>query len=135
MKKITFLFVALCATVFANAADFEMAEAEFVYYAEYSTPEGYNFMVNLYSDMTWEENAETGGYVPTSEGNYFSLDVYTASASSFVGKYSQLSFLHLKNIIVKIKNNNNSEKIFEKFIFVFIILKFKKLPEENSSGV
>ena len=69
-------------------ADFEMAEAEFVYYAEYSTPVGYIFMVNLYSDMTWEENAETGGYVPTSEGNYFSLDVYTASASSFVGTYT-----------------------------------------------
>jgi hypothetical protein len=88
MKKITLFFVALCATVFANAADFEMVEAEFVYFAEYSSTDGQNFMVNLYSDMTWEENAETGGYVPTSEGNYFSLDVYTASASSFVGTYT-----------------------------------------------
>ena len=69
-------------------ADFEMVEAEFVYFAEYSSTDGQNFMVNLYSDMTWEENAETGGYVPTSEGNYFSLDVYTASASSFVGTYT-----------------------------------------------
>ena len=69
-------------------ADFEMVEAEFVYYADYSSTDGQNFMVNLYSDMTWEENAETGGYVPTSEGNYFSLDVYTASASSFVGTYT-----------------------------------------------
>lgn len=69
-------------------ADFEMVEAEFVYFADYSSTDGQNFMVNLYSDMTWEENAETGGYVPTSEGNYFSLDVYTASASSFVGTYT-----------------------------------------------
>ena len=68
--------------------DFEMVEAEFVYFADYSSTDGQNFMVNLYSDMTWEENAETGGYVPTSEGNYFSLDVYTASASSFVGTYT-----------------------------------------------
>ncbi len=68
--------------------DFEMVEAEFVYFADYSSTDGQNFMVNLYSDMTWEENAETGSYVPTSEGNYFSLDVYTASASSFVGTYT-----------------------------------------------
>lgn len=88
MKKITFLLVALCATVFANAADFEMVEAEFVYYAEYSSPEGHNFYTSIYSDMTWEEDTETGYYVPVSEGNYIYLDAYAATTTSFVGTYT-----------------------------------------------
>ena len=88
MKKITFLLVALCATVFANAADFDMAEAEFVYFASYSSEDGQNFYTSLYSDMTWGEDAETGYSVPTSEGNYMYLDAYAATTTSFVGTYT-----------------------------------------------
>lgn len=68
--------------------DFPMVEAEFVYYADYSSPEGHNFYTSIYSDMTWEEDTETGYYVPVSEGNYIYLDAYAATTTSFVGTYT-----------------------------------------------
>ena len=69
-------------------SDFEMAEAEMVYYPSYSSAEGYNFATSLFSDMTWGADAETGYSIPTSEGNYFSLDMYAVTATSFVGTYT-----------------------------------------------
>ncbi len=86
MKKITFLLVALCATVFANAkttiVDYPIVGAQATYYGTaYSTQE--NFAIDLFSDLQFD----TDGY-PTVDGVWASFDLFTTNANSFAGTYT-----------------------------------------------
>ena len=84
MKQITFLMVALCATVFANAktsVEYPIVGAQATYYGTtYSTQE--NFAIDLYSDLQFD----TDGY-PTVDGVWASFDLFTTNANSFAGTY------------------------------------------------
>ena len=86
MKKITFLMVALCATMFANAkttiVDYPIVGAQATYYGTaYSTQE--NFAIDLFSDLQFD----TDGY-PTVDGVWASFDLFTTNANTFVGTYN-----------------------------------------------
>lgn len=85
MKKITFLFVALCATVFANAktsVEYPIVGGQAIYYGTaYSTQE--NFAIDLFSDLEFDED----GY-PTADGVWASFDLFTTNANSFAGTYT-----------------------------------------------